>query len=107
MAQPITGIPGFTGPDTPAESDLYRCVHCGLCLSSCPTYVETALEMESPRGRLALMKAVNEERISITPTVERLVRIAMARPRKRAGYSSPIMMTARAYSAVRKIRAKN
>ena len=69
MAQPIIGIPGFTGPDAPAEADLYRCVHCGLCLSSCPTYVETALEMESPRGRLALMKAVNEGRVEITPRI--------------------------------------
>ena len=69
MVQPIIRIPGFTGPDAPAESDLYRCVHCGLCLSSCPTYVETALEMESPRGRLALMKAVNEGRVEITPRI--------------------------------------
>jgi glycolate oxidase iron-sulfur subunit len=60
---------GFTGPDIPAESDLYRCVHCGLCLGSCPTYVETSLEMESPRGRLALMKAVNEGRVEITPRI--------------------------------------
>ncbi len=66
MAQPASG---FTGPDAPAEADLYRCVHCGLCLSSCPTYVETALEMESPRGRIALMKAVNEGRVEITPRV--------------------------------------
>lgn len=63
----LTG--GFTGPDAPEEADLYRCVHCGLCLSSCPTYVETALEMESPRGRLALMKAVNEGRVEITPRI--------------------------------------
>ncbi|MEE8465865.1 MAG: heterodisulfide reductase-related iron-sulfur binding cluster [Dehalococcoidia bacterium] len=74
MAQPppkSTGesTSGFSGPDAPAESDLYRCVHCGLCLSSCPTYVETALEMESPRGRLALMKAVNEGRVEITPRI--------------------------------------
>ena len=60
---------GFTGPDIPAESDLYRCVHCGLCLSSCPTYVETGLEMESPRGRLSLMKAVNERRVALTPRI--------------------------------------
>ena len=60
---------GFAGPDAPSEADLYRCVHCGLCLSSCPTYVETALEMESPRGRLALMKAVNEGRVGITPRI--------------------------------------
>jgi len=69
VVQPIIKIPGFTGPDAPAESDLYRCGHCGLCLSSCPTYVETALEMESPRGRLALMKAVNEGRVEITPRI--------------------------------------
>ena len=66
MVQPFIG---FSGPDAPAESDLYRCVHCGLCLSSCPTYVETGLEMESPRGRLALMKAVNEGRVEITPRI--------------------------------------
>ena len=66
MAQPVSG---FSGIDVPAEADLYRCVHCGLCLSSCPTYVETALEMESPRGRLALMKAVNEGRVEITPRI--------------------------------------
>ena len=57
----------FSGPDAPAEDDLYKCVHCGLCLQVCPTYVELGLETESPRGRLALMKAVNEERLSLTP----------------------------------------
>ena len=62
--------PGFVGADAPAEADLYRCVHCGLCLSACPTYVETQLETESPRGRIALMKAVHEERVGIS---ERLV----------------------------------
>ena len=61
----------FSGPDTPDESDLYKCVHCGFCLQVCPTYIETGLETESPRGRLALMKAVNEGRIGITDTVIR------------------------------------
>lgn len=50
-------------------ADLYTCVHCGLCLNVCPTYMETGLETESPRGRIALMKAVREQRIAFTPRV--------------------------------------
>ena len=72
MAAPTpVGLNLFSGPDAPKEEDLYKCVHCGFCLQACPTYVETGLETESPRGRIALMKAVNEERIGITPTVFR------------------------------------
>ncbi len=61
----------FSSPDAPDESDLYKCVHCGFCLQVCPTYIQTGLETESPRGRIALMKAVNERRIGITDTVMR------------------------------------
>lgn len=46
--------------------DLTKCVHCGLCLQNCPTYLETGLETESPRGRLYLMRARAEGRISAT-----------------------------------------
>jgi len=50
----------FTGPFVPSEADLAQCVRCGLCLQHCPTYVQTGLETESPRGRLYLIKAMSE-----------------------------------------------
>ena len=59
----------FSGPDVPSDEDLYKCIHCGLCLDACPTYLELGLETESPRGRIALMKAVAEDRIGITDNV--------------------------------------
>jgi glycolate oxidase iron-sulfur subunit len=49
----------------PTIDDLSKCVHCGLCLNACPTYRVTGLETESPRGRIYLMRALQEGRIDL------------------------------------------
>jgi glycolate oxidase iron-sulfur subunit len=52
-------------PHHPPDDELIReCVHCGFCLPACPTYLLWHEEMDSPRGRIYLMKAAAEGKIS-------------------------------------------
>lgn len=47
-------------------SVLQQCMHCGMCLPTCPTYVETKLERNSPRGRISLMRAIADDELEVT-----------------------------------------
>src|ERR1043165_880620 len=47
-------------------SVVQQCMHCGMCLPTCPTYDATKLERNSPRGRIALMRAIADERLEAT-----------------------------------------
>jgi len=47
--------------------NMLNCIRCGLCLTSCPTYVLSLHEAEGPRGRVAMMRALAEGHLGITP----------------------------------------
>ena len=69
------------GTTTEGLAEIYArsldCVHCGLCLESCPTYRETGREGSSPRGRIYLLRGVAEGRFAVSDAVSEEVYLCL------------------------------
>ena len=59
-AQPVRFLGGLD------YSVVQQCMHCGMCLPTCPTYLETKVERNSPRGRIALMRSIADGELPVT-----------------------------------------
>ena len=70
VSAPEGACPTASGPHVDYELIL-DCVHCGLCTASCPTYVETSNEADSPRGRIYLMRGVIDGTLELDADVKR------------------------------------
>jgi glycolate oxidase iron-sulfur subunit len=66
-SQPSGQKSAFDAHHPPSPEIIDKCVHCGFCLATCPTYVLWHEEMDSPRGRILLMKIAGEGEAQITP----------------------------------------
>jgi glycolate oxidase iron-sulfur subunit len=63
---PPRPLGAFDGEEPPDWEGILDCLHCGICLPQCPTYRVLGQEMDSPRGRVYLMRAATEGRIGFT-----------------------------------------
>ncbi|MDJ0599353.1 MAG: (Fe-S)-binding protein [Crocosphaera sp.] len=61
-------IKGFDPKNPPKQELIDSCVHCGFCLSTCPSYRVIGKEMDSPRGRIYLMDAINKGQAALDET---------------------------------------
>ena len=60
----------FFNDDAPTYPSVLQCMRCGFCLPTCPTYALTGRERSSPRGRVALARAVAEEQLEFTEALK-------------------------------------
>ncbi|MEO1592504.1 MAG: (Fe-S)-binding protein [Cyanobacteria bacterium J06632_22] len=58
---------GFDPHDPPPQAGIDACVHCGFCLTTCPSYRVIGKETDSPRGRIYLMDAINKGEAPLSP----------------------------------------
>lgn len=71
MVEPSIDIPlkGFDSNQPPQQDLIDACVHCGFCLSTCPSYRVIGKETDSPRGRIYLMNDINQGNAALTPSI--------------------------------------
>jgi len=61
--------PGAFAPLAELTPLMDKCVHCGFCLATCPSYVLLGQEMDSPRGRIYSLRAGVSDRLQLGPAV--------------------------------------